>query len=1763
MKKRILSLALAVLMLVSLLPLNVVAEGESVTRVEWLQKLIVAFDMEVAEDNYPDNYFSDISSDDDFYRDIMVATHFGFVDTEPGEAFEPNAAATREFAAHTLSFALGLQLDEGTAYTFSDTDAVTYADDVQIAVNRGWFKLVDGAFEPTTPITAAEAEAMLADAEKVLAERVISADHKNSVTYVDGVKAFPESEIGIVEADGTLVIRNASQTVSAGDIIAVWVDQIPNIYSVKSAEKDENTKSLRVTGEKLDSTNYIESMSIAGTSEADIVDFEAEDDVIVTYIFEDGTETQDQKLAKYGSKKVKDINLGTTLKLGGVKVTITGKLSSLTANWEVNWGFFKVQSAYVTLNGKATFSADAKAGGSTTVRLGEQRIAGVGKVTVDLILGLDGSITANFSTDFEAGFSYSEYSGFSVAKYFSAQQFSLHAKANVQAGYKIAFSISDLPHVSAGVSANIGVNMQAWMDVYPNQKPQTCVDMSSWAYLSLNAHASLDGVGSWNKAVTIWDVHNSPIKVHQHWEDDVPVDACTIGSPCANHGYGGGYFTGADSAYYNCGGPNQSSYGYNKKAEPYTIFEYTLDEYKNATITKYYGNVSAVLVPATLDGYKVTKIGENAFKGQYFSSLSFSDGIESIGNYAFENCYNLNNINFADSITSIGEFAFKNCDQLTYVALPNNLKTLCGMAFEDCNNLNAVVIPSTIEGDCVYWSAGIWDECGPFTDCDTLETVTFADGINSIPGGLLAGCTGLKSIKIPDTVTTINWKAFYLCTNLESVEFPEGLTTIGNEAFAGCTKLKTPTFPASLTSIGDIAFQNCNSFDNIILPDNLTTLGGLSFSNCANLRSVYIPAKITGDCRYWSHGIWAGDGPFSNCSALKTVTFAEGINNIATGLFAGCTGLESIKVPDTVTTIHREGFSRCKNLESVELPEGLTTIDVSAFEDCINLKSLELPKTLTGIGAYAFKNCDTLENVKLPDSLTILSKNAFESCDKLNEVYIPARITGSCYSAFADCGALKTVTFAEGINNIPEGLFQNCTGLESIKIPATVTTINKCAFEDAKNLESVELPESLTTINGYAFRNCINLKSIVIPNAVDSMGTYVFSGCTSLESAVLPNIRRNITEGTFQNCTSLKSIELPDTLEAIRAKAFYNCDALESIVVPNNVTVIEERAFQDCDALKTVQLGKSVQTIGNSAFENCDALTDINLPYGLTKIGEYAFYDSDALVDIVIPNSVTSIGKYCFDQCEMLKNITLSTNLKTIPDHAFFQCPALEKIIIPHSVTKIEQYAFANNTALVDAFIPASVTEINSLAFSYNENFTIRGVAGSAAETYANSLGCKFEAVSKAAESATVSKTEIKIAKGSSVKLSATVSPADFTDNYAWKSSNTEVVTVDNTGLVKAVGVGEAKVSFIAGNVKASCTVTVYQGATGISVSQKIAELDPGETVTLSATVKPDNVENKSYTWSSSDESIAKVDADGTVTAVAAGKADIIATSDDNNSLTAKCTVTVRDVTVAESAQDIQSEHPYAVNSDKTWKYTLPGASELNVTFSAETSVEEGSDYIYIYTGDGTEVGKYTGTELAGKTVTVPGDTVRIKLTSDSVMCEYGFAVTDISTGHVHSYTDTVTAPTCTAQGYTTHTCDCGESYVDTYVDALGHKTEVKNARAATCTEEGYSGDEVCAVCGVTVKKGAKTDPLGHSYKDGVCTVCGAKEALPGDLNGDGKVNILDLIRLKKYLAGAKVELVGSADVTGDGKVNILDLIRLKKYLAGAKVELVGSTAAH
>ena len=162
-----------------------------------------------------------------------------------------------------------------------------------------------------------------------------------------------------------------------------------------------------------------------------------------------------------------------------------------------------------------------------------------------------------------------------------------------------------------------------------------------------------------------------------------------------------------------------------------------------------------------------------------------------------------------------------------------------------------------------------------------------------------------------------------------------------------------------------------------------------------------------------------------------------------------------------------------------------------------------------------------------------------------------------------------------------------------------------------------------------------------------------------------------------------------------------------------------------------------------------------------------------------------------------------------------------------------------------------------------------------------------------------------------------------------------------------------------------------------------------------------------------------------------------------------------------------------------------------------------------------------------------------------------------------HKYDAVVTAPDCENGGYTTHTCSvCGDSYVSDRTEALGHSSVVVEGYAATCEEDGLTDGEQCSVCGKILVAQVAIPASGHSYDDDLdtdCNTCGAvrEVVIPGDANGDGKVNNKDLALLQQYLSDWDVAIdIPVADVNDDGKVNNKDLALLQQYLADWDVVL-------
>lgn len=161
----------------------------------------------------------------------------------------------------------------------------------------------------------------------------------------------------------------------------------------------------------------------------------------------------------------------------------------------------------------------------------------------------------------------------------------------------------------------------------------------------------------------------------------------------------------------------------------------------------------------------------------------------------------------------------------------------------------------------------------------------------------------------------------------------------------------------------------------------------------------------------------------------------------------------------------------------------------------------------------------------------------------------------------------------------------------------------------------------------------------------------------------------------------------------------------------------------------------------------------------------------------------------------------------------------------------------------------------------------------------------------------TVSPTSITKGAGETFTVTATLSPSDARTTLTWTSSNTSVATVDQNGKVTCVAKGTADITAKTSNgYTAKCTVTVQSSVTSVTVAPATLTLKTGATQKLSATVSPSDVPDKTLVWSSSNTSVATVDASGKVTAKAAGTASITATA--VNGVSGSCALTVENPTV-------------------------------------------------------------------------------------------------------------------------------------------------------------------------------------------------------------------------------------------------------------------------
>ena len=726
-------------------------------------------------------------------------------------------------------------------------------------------------------------------------------------------------------------------------------------------------------------------------------------------------------------------------------------------------------------------------------------------------------------------------------------------------------------------------------------------------------------------------------------------------------------------------------------------------------------------------------------------------------------------------------------------------------------------------------------------------------------------------------VKKISDRAFQNCTGITSVVIPDGVMIIGEFVFSGCTSLAEIVIPDSVTGIGEWAFSGCTSLAEITIPDSVTSIGGYAFSDCTSLTEIVIPDSVT------SIGVCA----FSGCTSLSKVDLPKNLTGIYSGVFSGCTSLTEITIPDSVTSIGGSAFSGCTSLAEITVsPNNKNYSSVAGV--LFNKDVSELIVYPKGNGRSAYT---------VPDGVTSIGGSAFSGCTSLAEIVIPDSVT-----------------------SIGDSAFSGCTSLAEIVIPDSVTSIGVFAFSGCTSLSKVDLPKTLTTIEAGTFRDCTSLKEIVIPDSVTEIRSNwgydrcdgAFSGCTSLSKVDLPKKLTTIEAGTFRDCTSLKEIVIPDSVTEIRCNwdlgAFSGCTSLSKVKLSNNLTIIDDRTFSDCTSLAEIDIPDSVTSIGRFAFSGCTSLSKVDLPKKLTTIEAGTFRDCTSLKEIVIPDSVTEIrskweynGCYgAFSNCTSLESITIGRGVESLGDEWIASCRRLENITVsPENKTysSVDGVLFNKDKSELSAYpignkrssytIPDGVEKIGKKAFygcRYIESLTI---PVSVAEIEASALGNCYDIRAVYYLGTREQWKEVVIGADNYMFALVNVRCADDSQcRHVWGEWEVvEEATYEKDGLERRV----------CSLCKAEQTRKIPRlGAVkvdAIELSESEKKLNVGKSFTITATVKPDNAWNRTVTWSSSDPSIATVDENGTVTAIAEGEAIITAESADG--VTAECKVTV------------------------------------------------------------------------------------------------------------------------------------------------------------------------------------------------------------------------------------------------------------------------------
>ncbi|MCC8103097.1 MAG: leucine-rich repeat protein, partial [Clostridiales bacterium] len=823
---------------------------------------------------------------------------------------------------------------------------------------------------------------------------------------------------------------------------------------------------------------------------------------------------------------------------------------------------------------------------------------------------------------------------------------------------------------------------------------------------------------------------------------------------------------------------------------------------------------------------------------------------------------------------------------------------------------------------------------------------------------------------------------------------------------------------------------------------------------------------------------------------------------------------------------------------SVVIESGVTSIASNAFKDCTNLTSVSIGSGVTAIGESAFRACSSLTTVEIPDNVKTIKNNAFYYCTNLTSVSIGNGVETIGEGAFSYCSSLTTVTIPNNVETIGNNAFKNCTNLTSVSIGNGVETIGEGAFSYCSSLTTVTIPNNVETIGNDAFQSCTNLTSVSIGSGVETIEKYAFYDCTSLVDVYYSGSENDwgtISIGDSNTYLTNAFIHYnSSSAHTYNHSTVFNWDSDYSSCTVTvgcdgySFTKTLNCSVSSTDAAKKILYTAEV-TIGIVTYSDTQTVSKIPAPTPTVTVSEV----TASSITVTAPSddnqnqygvAVYSMDGTTWQQSNVFNNLSAGTSYTVYVKYS-------------GNATYAESEAGSTTvtTNIVVTWVDADGTTVletdNSVAYGTRPSYDGNTPTKATDDTYIYTFSGWSPEVSvittNTTYTAVYSKTYVAPAAGAGYAIDYSAETATAasgyeisTDGSTW-SSGTLAVIPGGTLYVRRVADTETSASVATENTLASrpgapdvtAVDEVWYGEsdgqiTGVTTAMEYSA-DGSTWIACTGTTVDALAAGTYYVrYRATDSAFTGTAASVTIgsgtertydlavivsdlAAVTYGYtqsdvASITITSSGNSDATISgVTVNSTNFTIAGSGSTVP-----AGGSIDTW--TIQPAANLNAgTYSDTITVK--------YNGGATATAEVSFiVNKAAQSISYNADSVSrhindaafiIKLTEATVgggiiyaSGNKNVAIVDENSGEVTIVGAGTAIITATATG-----TDNYEAATAAYtLTVTGHTTEIRNAKDATCTEDGYTGDTVCTVCEEKVATGEVIPATGHTSGEAV-----------------------------------------------------------------------------